>query len=274
MRGSGGNLGIVTSLKYRLHEVGPVFGGVVLHPAARTAEILRFCRDFAPSLPDEVVLQGGALTAPDGARAFGVAACHCGPSQSEGERILRPLRQFGPPMADMMSPMSYLDMQRFFEPFFPPGRHTYVKSNFLRDLSDAAIDTMAQWAGKSPSPFTFAPFIEHWHGAVHRVGVSDTAFPHRTHSWNVFAWSMWADPADTEQNVRWTREFWEAMRPHLADGSYVNYVSDESEASARAAYGVNYGRLAALKSKYDPSNLFSMNHNVPPGERALSKKTA
>ena len=162
VRGGGGNLGIVTSLKYRLHQVGPVFGVVVLHPVSRTAEILRFCREFAPSLPDEVVLQGGALTAPDGVRAFGVAACYCGPSQSEGERILRPLRQFGPPVADMMSPMSYLDMQRFFEPFFPPGRHTYVKSNFLRDLSDATIETMAQWAGKSPSPLTFAPFFEHW----------------------------------------------------------------------------------------------------------------
>jgi FAD/FMN-containing dehydrogenase len=274
VRGGGGNLGIVTSLKYRLHEVGPVFGGVVLHPASRTAEILRFWREFAPSLPDEVVLQGGSLTAPDGVRAFGVAACYCGPSQSEGERILRPLRQFGPPLADMMSPMSYVDMQRFFEPFFPPGRHTYVKSNFLRDLSDAAIETMAQWAGKSPSPFTFAPFLEHWHGAVHRVGVTETAFPHRKHSWNVFAWSTWVDPADTERNVQWTRQFWDAMRPHLADGSYVNYVSDEGEASARAAYGVNYGKLAALKNKYDSSNLFSMNHNVPPGESGPSKKTA
>jgi FAD/FMN-containing dehydrogenase len=274
VRGSGGNLGIITSLKYRLHPIGPVLGGVVLHPAARTRDVLGFCREFAQGLPDEVVLQGGALTAPDGARVFGVAACYCGPSLAEGEKILRPMRTFGPPIADMISAMSYVDMQRFFEPFFPPGRHTYTKSNFLRDLDDGAIDTMAQWAGKSPSPYSFAPFFEHWHGAVCRVGVSDTVFPHRNHPWNVFAWSMWTDPADAEENLRWTREFWDAMRPHLVDGSYVNYVSDEGEGSARAAYGPNYDRLAALKDKYDPTNLFRMNHNVPPARAAPAKKSA
>ncbi|HMK86913.1 MAG TPA: FAD-binding oxidoreductase [Steroidobacteraceae bacterium] len=274
VRGSSGNLGIVTSLKYRLHEVGPVLGGVVMHPVARASEVLRFCRDYARTLPDEAVIQGGALTGPDGTKLFAVAAFYCGPSLAEGEKVLDPLRKFGPPVADMISRMSYLEIQRFFEPFFPPGRHTYTKSNFLRELDDEAIDTMAQWAGKSPSPTTFAPFFEHWHGAVCRVGVSDTVFPHRNHSWNVFAWSTWTDAADTEKNLRWTREFWAAMRPHLTGGSYVNYVSDEGEASARASYGPNYERLLALKSKYDPTNLFRMNHNVPPLTAASAPRTA
>ncbi len=268
VRGSSGNLGIVTSLKYRLHEVGPVFGGVVIHPVAKTAEVLRFTREFSNDIPDDVVIQGGSLSLPDGTKAFGVAACHCGPSLSEADKVLRPLREFGPPIADMMSTMTYVEMQRFFEPFFPPGRHTYTKSNFLKDLSDDAIETMAQWAGKSPSPYTFAPFFEHWHGAVRRVGVSETVFPHRNHSWNLFAWSNWTHPADTEKNVQWTRQFWEAMGPHLVPGSYVNYVSDEGEASARAAYGPNYDRLVALKNKYDPTNLFRMNHNAPPSALA------
>ena len=269
VRGSGGNLGVVTSLEYRLYEVGPVLGGAVLYPVGKTSEVLHFCRDFAETLPDEVVIQGGAFTLPDGAQVFGVAACYCGSPLSEGERILRPLRKFGPPVADMISSMSYVQMQSFFEPFFPPGRHTYVKSNFLQALSDETIETIAEWAGKSPSPYTFAPFFEHWHGAVSRVGITETAFPHRHHSWNLFAWSMWIDPADSEMNIRWTRECWQAIGPFLVGGSYVNYISDEGEAVARSAYGANYDRLLALKNKYDPTNLFRMNHNINPAVAAV-----
>jgi len=264
VRGSGGNLGVATSLEYRLHEVGPVLGGAVLYPVAKTKEVLHFCREFAEGLPDEVVIQGGAFSLPDGTQVFGVAACYCGSSLSAGERILHPLRKFGSPMADMISAMSYVQMQSFFEAFFPPGRHTYVKSNFLQALSDEAIETIAQWAGKSPSPYSFAPFFEHWHGAVRRVAVSESAFPHRQHSWNLFAWSVWIDPDDSEKNIRWTRECWEALRPFLVGGAYVNYVSDEGEAVARSAYGANYDRLVALKNKYDPTNFFRMNHNIKP----------
>ena len=266
VRGSGGNLGIVTSLKYRLHEVGPVLGGAVLYPVAKVKEVLHFCREFAERLPDEVVIQGGAFTLPDGTQVFGVVASYCGSSLDQGEKILEPLRRFGPPIADMISRMSYVQLQSFFEPFFPPGRYTYVKSNFLDVLSDEAIETIAAWAGKSPSSYTFAPLIEHWHGAVRRVGLAETAFPHRQHSWNLIAWSMWVDPDQSEKNIRWTREYWEAVRPFLAPGSYVNYVSDEGDAFARAAYGPNYDRLVELKNKYDPTNFFRMNHNVKPSE--------
>ena len=268
VRGSGGNLGVVTSLQYRLHEVGPVVGGAVLYPVAKTKEVLRFFREFGQTIPDELVIQAGVFTSPDGVPVIAVAACYCGSSVSEGEKILEPLRKFGPPMADMISPSSYLQMQAFFEPFFPPGRHTYVKSNFLRALSDEAIDTMGEWAGTSPSPYTFAPFVEHWHGAACRVGVADTAFPHRQYSWNFMAWSTWPNPADSEKNIRWTRECWAAMQPFLIEGSYVNYVSDEGETFARAAYGPNYDRLVSLKNKYDPTNLFRMNHNIQPTHAA------
>ena len=264
VRGSGGNLGIVTSLEYRLHPIGPVLGGAVLYPVSQTKAVLHFCRDFSRQIPDEVIIQGGAFTAPDGAKVFGVAACYVGDSLSEGEKILQPLRKFGPPVADMITVMTHVQMQSFFEPFFPPGRHTYVKSNFLRALTDEAIAAIARWAGTSPSPTTFAPFFEHWHGAVSRVGASATAFPHRQYEWNLFAWSTWTDRAETDKNVQWTRECWDAMRPFLIDGSYVNYVSDEGDVSARVSYGPNYARLVALKNKYDPTNLFRMNHNIPP----------
>jgi len=264
VRGSSGNLGVVTSLEYRLHEVGPVLGGAVLYPPNKAREVMHFCRDFAQTLPDEIVIQGGAFTTLDGLSVFAVAGCYCGASLAEGEKLLAPLRKFGQPIADMFTRMSYVQLQSMFEPYFPPGRHTYTKSNFLRELSDDAIAAICEWAGKSPSPYTFAPFFEHWHGAVSRVGVSETAFPHRQHSWNLFAWSGWADPADTARNIQWTRECWESVRPYLIEGSYVNYVSDEGEAVAQSAYGPNYERLVALKNKYDPTNFFRMNHNIKP----------
>jgi hypothetical protein len=271
VRGSSGNLGIVTSLEYRLHEVGAVLGGAVLHPVAKTKEVLRFCREFAETIPDDVVIQGGAFTSPDGVPVFGVAACYCGESLSEGEKVLQPLRDFGPPIADMISVVSYLQMQSFFEPFFPPGRHTYVKSNFLRALSDEAIEAMSQWAGASPSPHAFAPFFEHWHGAASRIGVTETAFPHRQHSYNLLIWSTWEDASKSQENIRWTRESWASMRSFLVEGSYVNYVSDEGDAFARAAYGPNYDRLVSLKNKFDPTNFFRMNHNIKPSQAARAE---
>ena len=270
VRGSSGNLGIVTSLEYRLHEVGPVVGGAVLYPVAKIKDVLNFCREYAQSLPDEIVIQGGGFSTPEGVPVFAVAACYCGSSPSEGEKLLQPLRNFGPPIADMISKTTYLQMQSFFEPFFPPGRHTYVKSNFLRALSDEAIATMAKWAGTSPSPTTFAPFVEHWHGAATRVAVTETAFPHRQNSWNFMAWSTWSNPADSDKNIQWTRQIWDAMSPFLIDGSYVNYVSDEGDSFARAAYGPNYDRLVALKNKYDPTNFFRMNHNIKPSQAATA----
>ena len=263
IRGGSGNFGIVISLKYRLHEVGPVLGGAVFYPAAKAKAVMHFWREFAAGSPDELVTQGGSFTLPDGVPVFAIAACYCG-SVSEGERVLKPLRTFGPPLADNVGVMSYLQLQSMFDPFFPPGRLTYVKSNFIRDLSDDAIDAVVQYVGKSPSPYTFAPFIEHWHGAATRVEPTATAFPHRQYSYNFMAWSNWASPSESEKNIRWTRECWEALRPFLIDGSYGNYVSDEGDSAARAAYGPNYDRLIALKNEYDPTNFFRLNHNIEP----------
>jgi FAD/FMN-containing dehydrogenase len=263
LRGGSGNFGVVTSLEFRLHEIGPVFGGAVFYPAARAREVLHFWREFAAESPDELVTQGGSLALPDAGPVFGIAACYCG-SIANGEKILKPLRSLGSPVADMLDPLSYVQIQGMFEPFFPPGRLVYTKSNFIRDLSDETIDTIVQYVAKSPSPYAFAPFIEHWNGVATRVSPAATAFPHRQYSWNFLAWSMWTSPSETEKNIQWTRECWEAMRPFLVSGSYGNYVSDDGEAIAREAYGPNYDRLAALKGKYDPTNFFRMNHNIKP----------
>src|SRR5512146_941826 len=184
IRGGSGNFGVVASLHCRLHEVGPVYGGAIFFPAAKAKEVLRLWREFCQESPDDLVNQATSATLPDGTKVFGLAACYCGPVAT-GEKLLQPLRKFATPVADMLGPMTYLQIQSMFEPFFPPGRLVYTKSNFLRTLSDDAIEALVQYVGKSPSPYTFAPFVEHWHGAATRVAPGDTAFPHRQYSWNL-----------------------------------------------------------------------------------------
>jgi hypothetical protein len=224
---------------------------------------LHFFRDWADRIPDELVIQCASISLPGAGRVFAIAACYHG-DLSQGEKVLQPLRSFGKPVADLFAPISYVQMQSMFDPFFPPGRLTYVKSNFVHSLSDEAIETFAAFVGESPSPHSFAPALEHWHGAATHVGITDTAFPHRQHSYNLMIWSNWESDSDSEKNIQWTRECWSAMKPFLISSAYGNYVSDEGEAVAREAYGPNYDRLVVLKNKYDPTNFFRMNHNIQP----------
>lgn len=273
IRGSGGNLGIVTSLEYRLYEVGPVLGGGVFFPITRTKDVLRFFREFSEAVPDELVIQTAALSLPNVGPVIALAACYSG-DLSQAERIVKPMRTVGTPIADMLSVISFVEMQSLFDPFFPPGRYTYVKSNFLQDLNDDTIEILAEYATTRPSPHVFAPAIEHWHGAATRISPEATAFPHRKPGFNFMAWSTWESPSETEANVRWTRDFWQSLQPHLMQGSYVNYVADNDDSVARAAFGPNYDRLVVLKNRYDPTNLFRMNHNVVPTHAAARQKSA
>jgi hypothetical protein len=181
--------------------------------------------------------------------------------------VLEPLRSFGKPLLDIFQPMPYVQLQSMFDPFFPPGRMVDVKSNFFRALNTEAGEVVDEFLETCPSPHTFAG-SEHWHGAATRVSTSDTAFPHRPHPFNLIIWSQWEGAENSGENIRWTRDFWNAMKPFLIERSYGNYLSDEGEESTRASYGANYECLANLKEKYDPTNLFRMNHNIPPAKSA------
>jgi FAD/FMN-containing dehydrogenase len=263
MRGGNGNFGIVTSFEYRLYELGPVFGGGVLYPVEQTRDVLRFYRDFALSGPDELSTQMGRICTLDGAPVVAVAACYSG-SIEEGEKVLAPLRQFGAPIADLFGAMSYLQMQSMFDPWFPPGREAYWKANFLNGLPDDAVEIFHRFAQTAPSSYTTGPWLETVHGAVSRIDPAHTAFAHRRHPFNFLVLSSWSEPSEAERNIAWTRECWDAMRPFMATGAYVNYLEDEADPHARDAYGANYDRLLKLKNKYDPDNLFRINHNIRP----------
>jgi FAD/FMN-containing dehydrogenase len=264
IRGGSGNFGIATSLEYRLHRVGPtIFGGAVLYPLGRAKELLRFFRDYAADLPDELSMQGGAFNF-QGVPVIGLAGCHCG-SFADAEKVLKPLRTFATPVADMFGPIPYVQMQSMFDSFFLPGKMHYWKSNFLKSLSDEAIEVFLEFTANVPSTESFVWLPgEHMHGAATRVGAEETAFAHRENAYNFGIFSVWSDPRDTEKNVAWTRTFFEAMRPSMAAGAYVNYLEDEADPELRLTYGEGYARLATLKAKYDPTNFFRRNQNVKP----------
>jgi FAD/FMN-containing dehydrogenase len=261
-RGAGHNFGVVTSFEYRLHPVGAVLGGLVIHPLSQAVEVLRFYREFTASQPDELQTWAGLLTLPDGNKAVAVVPFYVG-ALDEGERLIAPLRRFGNPIGDTVGRLPYAAMQQIFDAAFPPGRLNYWKSALTGHLADEVIEAAVEYARKMPSPFTVILFAE-LHGAYSRVGKTETAYFHRDLQYDAIILSAWADPADTQRNIDWTRDLFGAWEPHLAHAAYVNDLGDEGEERARSAYGDNYSRLAVLKAKYDPANLFRMNQNIKP----------
>ena len=260
VRGGGANLGVVTSLEYRLHEIGPVLGGAVAWPLDQAKRVLRFYGEFAQAAPDELCANAGFATAEDGTAVLGIAVAWIG-SLDAGEQVLKPLRSHGNPLADAVMPMSFIDLQRGGDSAFPPGRRHYWKGGFLRRLSPEAIDVLVHFAATLPSPQTQIG-LQQMHGSAARVASTATAFAHRHDQWDCLMLTQWDRRADDEQNIRWTRELYARMEPHLERAVYVNDLGGDEGDRIRSAYGANYDRLAAVKAKYDPTNFFRWNQNV------------
>jgi FAD/FMN-containing dehydrogenase len=262
IRGGGGNFGVVTAFEFRLHPVGPIVtGGMVVHPLERASEALRFYRDFTASNPDEVNTICAMLTTAEGTRVLAIAACHCG-SVDEGERVLRPLREFGPPVLDQIGPLPYTALQSALDPSFPRGRRYYVKSSFVRDLQDGMMDLMAEQYATVPSPHT-ALVLQQLGNAANRVAPDATAFAHRDARWDAVVFSGWDDPTRDAEQIAWSRQVHASWRPFSTGGVYSN-AGAENDAEVRAAYGAAYDRLARLKARYDPDNFFRLNANITP----------
>jgi FAD/FMN-containing dehydrogenase len=266
IRGGGGNFGVATSLEFDLHPVGPIItGGVVAHPLSKGASVLKFFRELGASAPDELMLAAGLQTAPDGsgAKLVGVVACHCGPL-ADGEAAVKPLKGFGPPVMDALGPMPYGALNGMLDPAFPKGALNYWKARFVTDLSDACIGALVERFAACPSP-TSHIILEHFHGAVCRVGIPDTACTLRAKGFNVVILGQWMDPRDTDRSIGWVRDTYAALEPFFASTRYVNYLEQDAAGDQAAAiYGPNYARLREIKTKYDPKNLFRANVNIPP----------
>jgi hypothetical protein len=266
LRGGGGNFGVATSLEFRLHQVGPVLGGLLIHPFEVARDLLRFYRDFTMSAPAALTCFAVLTSSPEGQPVAAIAVCHNGPID-EGERLLNPLRSFGSPLVDGIGPMPYPALQSMLDQAYPPGLYNYWKSSFLTGLDDDAIETMVAHAAERPTPLCHMA-IEHLGGEVSRQDGDATAFAHRDRPYNFLCLGVSADRADAEACTRWARECWEAMPSATAGGVYVNYLGtqgDEGSDRVREAYGASkYERLATLKARYDPTNLFRMNQNIRP----------
>ncbi|HYY73258.1 MAG TPA: FAD-binding oxidoreductase [Solirubrobacterales bacterium] len=263
LRGGGGNFGVATAFTYRLHQVGIVTGGLIAHPSEAAPELLRFYRDAVADAPDDLSVFAGLVHAPDGsgAKLAALVAFHAGDPEA-AEHELAPFKGFGSPLMVEVGAMPYPTMNTLLDAGFPAGALNYWLSSFTRGLPDALIDTAVERFATVPSAMTSILF-EHFHGAVTRVGASETAVPHREPGWNLLVPSLWTDPAQTDANIRWTRETFAALRPHFATRRWLNYLGDDQGDDAiRAAYGPNYERLRDVKRRYDPDNVFHLNHNI------------
>jgi FAD/FMN-containing dehydrogenase len=264
LRGGGGNFGAVTSFEYQLHPVGPtVLGGFVFHPFAQAREVARFYREFTATAPDELTIYLAFATSPDGDPVTAFIVCYSGPIET-GETVIKPLRDFGSPLADTIGPLPYTEVQAFGAPLYPPGRLNYWKSNFLDDLSDEAIAVLIEQFAAVPSPLS-AVAIEHLGGAVARVDPDATAFGDRSAPYSVVITGEWGDAAGSGRNVQWVRDCWQALQPYAKETVYINYLDAGDEARVQGAYRPQtYQRLATLKQQYDPDNFFRLNPNIPP----------
>jgi FAD/FMN-containing dehydrogenase len=265
LRGGGGNFGVATSFTYRVHPVAQVIGGLIAHPLDAAPDLLRFYRDAAADLSDDASVFAGLVHAPDGSgvKLAALVVFHIGDPET-AERELEPFKSFGSPAVVEVGPMPYPVMNTILDAAYPDGALNYWLSSFAGELSDAVIDTAVEQYASVPSAMT-AILFEHFHGAVTRIGATDTAVPHRNPGWNVLIPSVWLDPETTDANVEWTRETFAALRPHMQTRRWLNYLGDDQADDAiRNAYGPNYDRLREVKRRYDPDNVFHLNHNIAP----------
>jgi len=264
MRGAGANFGVVTAFRYRLHPLPGVLAGLLLHPREMAGELIAFYREYLKGTPDELDTTLGFLNGPDGSPLVGVVVVWAGDT-AEGEEVLRPLRQFGPPVADMVQPMPYTAIQSMLDAAVPTGNRYYWKSNFGDTLSDELGDVLKRGADGMASPLSLILLFE-IKGAIRRVPKDSMAFDHRDPRFEMSIIANWTDPAADSANIGWARDLWTAAQPYVSRAVYANHMpQDESVERVRAAYGdAKFARLAALKAKYDPTNLFCSNHNIPP----------
>ena len=272
LRGGGGNLGIVTSFMFRLHPVGPeVLAGLIVYPFDQASAVLKQYRSFTASAPDPLTVWAVLRRAPPlpflppdvhGKEVVVFPLLYAGDVE-EGQRAVAPVRGFGRAVGEHVGPMPFAAWQAAFDPLLTPGARNYWKSHDFSDLSDGALQLIIDYASKLPSP-ECEIFIAHLDGAAGRVAPDAMAYPHRNAKYILNVHGRWRDPGEDSACIGWARSFFEATAPHATGGVYVNFMTADEQDRVRAAYGSNYARLAALKAKYDPGNLFQVNLNVRP----------
>jgi FAD/FMN-containing dehydrogenase len=271
VRGGGGNFGVVTSFLFKLHPIHTVYAGPTLWELDRAADVMRWYRELIVQADNDLNGFFAFLKVPP-APPFpealhrrtmcGVVWCYTGPPE-KGDEVFKPIRSFGPPTFAFLGPMPHPALQSMFDALYPPGLQWYWRADFVKELSDEAIARHVEYGAKLPS-LQSTMHLYPVNGAAGRVGRTDTAWSYRDATWAEVIVGVDPDPVNNNKIVRWTKEYWEVLHPYSAGGAYVNFMMEEGQERIKATYRDNYDRLAALKKKYDPTNLFRVNQNIAP----------
>ncbi|MCW2802818.1 MAG: oxidoreductase [Propionibacteriaceae bacterium] len=274
LRGGGGNFGVVTSFTFRCHDIGDhgvIIGGPVLYDFAEVADVMRWYRELLPSLPEDLNGWIGIITVPAGPpfpeeiwnrKACAIVWCYVGPHEV-AEEVLAPIRAFGSPLLDGIQPMPFTALQSAFVPLYPPGLQWYWRADFFNEISDTAIAVHQKYGAQLPSSLS-TMHLYPIDGAASRVRQDATAFSYRDGGWAGVIVGVDPDPANAEAIARWARDYWEELHPTSAGGAYINFMMNEGLDRIRASYRGNYDRLAEIKRRYDPDNVFHVNQNILP----------
>jgi FAD/FMN-containing dehydrogenase len=271
VRGGGGNFGIVTSFRFRLHPVDTVVGGPTFWPIEHAADVLRWYRDFITSAPRELNGFFAFMTIPPAPmfppelhlkKVCGIVWCYCG-EEEQADAVFAPVRAFDAPLLDGIQALPYPALQSSFDALVPPGLQWYWKADFFTELRDDAVAEHVAHGIEMPTPLS-SMHLYPISGAVHDVATNESAWAYRRSAFVQVIVGVDPDPTNTERITDWAKDYWTDLHPHSAGGAYINMMMDEGQARIRAAYGENYDRLARIKREYDPENLFHVNQNIQP----------
>jgi FAD/FMN-containing dehydrogenase len=271
IRGGGGNFGVVTSFLFKTHRIHTDYAGPMLWEMDEAPDVMRWYRKFIKEAPDDINGFFAFLVVPPGPpfpehlhnkKMCGIVWCYTGPLD-KAEDVFKPIRGFKKPALDFVGPIPHPALQSMFDPIYPPGLQWYWKADFFNELSDAAIEQHMKYGSQLPTMWS-TMHLYPINGAAARVGKDDTPWAYRDSTWAEVIVGVDPDPANKNRIIEWARAYWEALHPHSAGGAYVNFMMDEGEDRVKATYRGNYERLARIKAKYDPDNLFSVNQNIKP----------
>lgn len=271
IRGGGGNFGVVTSFLFELHPVSTIYGGLMLWDLSRAAEVMQWYRDFITRALEEINGFFAFMAVPPGPhfpenlhgqRMCAIVWCYTGP-MGHAEETFRPIRHALKPTLDLVGAMPFPALQSMFDALYPPGLQWYWKADFFNQLSDECVALHVKYGTEIPTGLSMI-HIYPVNGAAHRIGKNETAWSYREANWAEVIGGVDPDPANNQRIIAWAKDCWTALHPHSAGGAYVNFMMEEGDDRIQATYRDNYDRLVAVKTKYDPTNLFRVNQNIRP----------
>jgi len=276
LRGGGGNFGVVTAFTFKLHKIDMIYGGPMLYELSEAADVMKWYREFIIKAPDDLNGFFAFMTVPPAPpfpehlhlkKMCGIVWA-CTASKEKAEEMFKPIRAFKKPALDFVGPLPEPALQSMFDTLYPPGLQWYWRADFVNELSDKTITEHVRFGEALPSMHS-TMHLYPINGAASRVGKHETAWNYRDANWAQVMVGVDPDPANNEKTISWAKSYFDALHPYSAGGAYVNFMMDEGEDRVKATYGDNYERLVAIKTKYDPENLFRVNQNIKPSTKKL-----